>query len=238
MNNDLNKETKQNNRNRFFYSFSFIVALVLISIIYASLAINVGVKINNKKSLSPQTTPIEEKKESLISKDYKPPKEGKTKYKGKGKKPTPKPTPVIPVIVPDDINWKIVFKNINIDNGSVRAVSDAMIMPSNTEVEYEIVLREPGEYYSFTVNVENDGNVDAKIYDIVRSGITTEQEKFLTFEVTYLDGTPISKNDTLLKGKSKTIKVMTKFRDDVSDEDLPSTSQTLKLVYKLIYIQK
>ena len=34
--------------------------LVLISIIYASLAINVGVKVNNKKSLSPQTAPVEE----------------------------------------------------------------------------------------------------------------------------------------------------------------------------------
>ena len=125
-------------------------------------------KRDEKRNIFINYDSLEEKKESLISKDYKPPKEGKTKYKGKGKKPTPKPTPVIPVIVPDDINWKIVFKNINIDNGSVRAVSDAMIMPSNTEVEYEIVLREPGEYYSFTVNVENDGNVDAKIYDIVR----------------------------------------------------------------------
>ncbi|MBR3116617.1 MAG: hypothetical protein IKF36_01930 [Bacilli bacterium] len=224
--------TKKNNRNRFIYAFSLIVVLILVSIIYASLAVNIGIKINKEKALNPDTsTPI----------DVVPipePEPTGTRKRRVIPTPTPIPEPDIPVIVPDDINWKIEFDNLVVKSGSVQAVTDAHILSSKTDIAYEIILTKPGQYYAFSVDIKNEGNLDAKVYESVKTGLSSMQTKYLTYDVTYNDGTPISVDDVLEAGTRKKINVIVKFNDDASEDDLPDYSETLKLTYKITYVEK
>ena len=142
------KEASKNNRNRFVYSFLFIFILILVSIMYASLAINIGTKVKIPKIIEPTDKPV-----NIM------PQTGEesapiTKRSRKRTKVDPV-TPVVPVIEPDDINWKIEFDNVKIDSGSVRAVKDATIDSSKTEITYEVIMTEPGQFYSFKVDILN-----------------------------------------------------------------------------------
>ena len=222
--NDKNIEKKDNDRKRPIFLLFYILILVLVSIAYASLTINYGVKTNIPNIIEPDNTPVptEEKKEIPTSKP----------------KPTPEPEP-IPVIIPDNVDWKIQFENIVIKDGSINAVSPATISSSKTEVNYEVILNEPGDYYGFDVNVSNYGNVDAKIYNIVEKTISERQKQNLNYTVSYKDGTEIKVGDYLNAGETKTITVFIKFRDDnITAEDLPDTAQDLKLSYQMLYVEK
>ena len=220
--NDRNIEKKENDVKRPIYVLFYILILVLVSIAYASLAINYGVKTNIPNIIEPDNTPkpTPEKKEIPTS------------------TPTPAPEP-IPVIIPDNVDWKIQFENIVIKDGSINAVSPATISSSKTEVNYEVILSEPGDYYGFDVNVANHGNVDAKIYNIIEKTISERQMKYLNYIVSYKDGTEIKVGDSLNAGETKTITVFIKFKDDdITAEDLPDTAQDLKLSYQMLYIEK
>ena len=225
------KEASKNNRNRFVYSFLFIFILILVSIMYASLAINIGTKVKIPKIIEPTDKPV-----NIM------PQTGEesapiTKRSRKRTKVDPV-TPVVPVIEPDDINWKIEFDNVKIDNGSVRAVKDATIDSSKTEITYEVIMTEPGQFYSFKVDILNKGNVDAKLYNIIESGMTDEQKRFLKYSVTYDDGTEIKVGDALNKNNKKQLKVYLQFKEDVNPDDLPDGGELITLSYKLEYVQK
>ena len=237
----MNKDIKRNNRDRFMYSIFLIILLIGISIMYASLANNYGVKIKNARPLQPNTgsidKPVETPKEE--PKKYTPtrkPTKPVSPKKEDDKKPDPEPD--IPVIDPTDIDWKIEFENVRVDGDSITPITPAFIADNKIEIYYTVSLKEPGDYYKFNVDISNKGNTDAKIYSIVENGISTAQKKFLTHKVTYLDGSNISVNDTLNAGETKTITVLLKFRDDLNASDLPNQQQVLNISYKVTYIEK
>ena len=55
----------------------------------------------------------------------------------------------------------------------------------NTEITYSINLELPGEYYDFTVDVVNKGTMDAKVSEVNNNQLTEEQQKYLSYQVTY-----------------------------------------------------
>ena len=69
------------------------------------------------------------------------------------------------------------------------------------------------------------------------TSLTTDQQKYLTYTVTYSDGATISTKDYLKKGTSETIRVRVRFRDDLTSADLPSSAETLNLTATLVYVQ-
>ena len=96
----------------------------------------------------------------------------------------------------------------------------------------------PGDYYEFTVDVVNDGNIDAMIDSVVKTPeLTSEQAKYIKYEVTYENGESISTNQTIKSGTSTPIKVMVEYRTDISSSDLPSSTTVLNLKLSLIYVQ-
>lgn len=220
-----NEEKKKNNHIRPVYSLIFIIMLVLVSIAYASLAISLGVRVNKEES----EPVINEITSNRSNKPNTPSSVNK-----KSNKP-----PVIPEVVPrKDLNWKIEFQNINVQEGSVQPIKEATIDETKTGIAYEVLLNEPGDYYSFQADIVNSGTVDAKIYNIIEKGITSIQERFLDYQITYADGTNISIDDTLLAKQTKTINVLIKFKEDLNATDLPSIEQDLNLSYRIIYIEK
>lgn len=242
-----NNDIKNSNRDRFIYSLFFLFVLVLLSIIYASLAVNVGVKINtpkiiepvnDKKEIIPETNPVTEEVTPYYPVKRNKPSKNVTPTPTPTPKPTPEPEPDIPVIDPTDDDWLIEFENVKVYTGSVNAIKSATIAATKTEVDYEVKLSQPGDYYKFDVEIKNKGNLDAKIYNILESGLSTNQKKYLLHQVTYSNGNTIKANDELLSGETKKITVLLKFRDDINSSDLPNQKQDISISYKITYIQK
>lgn len=218
-----------NKRNRFVYSFLFIILLIIITVMYASLASNFAVKMNKSDTINPNTNPIDNKPDDISPTNDN--SSDSTIY-DKGTDSS------LPVIVPDDINWDIRFENIVVSNDSVTAIEDAYILETKTEVVYSINLKNPGEFYEFTVDVVNRGSVDAKLYEIIDNGLTNEEIRYLDYDVKYEDGTSIKIGDSLASGQKEKIKVTVKFKYDLEASDLPNQDKNLNLSYKLVYVEK
>lgn len=132
--------------------------------------------------------------------------------------------------------WNIHFEDITVTTGSV-AGGTSTIQDDSTVVNFQVPLDTPGDFYEFTVNVVNSGSIDAKIGSIVNTGLTTEQQKYLEYIAVYNDGTEIKENDLLNANSSATIKIKVKYRDDITESDLPTEDQTLDLTFNLNYVQ-
>lgn len=134
--------------------------------------------------------------------------------------------------------WNLYFENINITEGSVNAITEPTITDSSkTEITYSVNLNVPGDFYEFTVDVKNDGTLDAMVSEINGNQLTETQKKFLLFEVTYLDGTEVKQNDKLKSGKTETLRIRLEFKKDITAEDLPSETATLTLSVNTCYVQ-
>lgn len=134
------------------------------------------------------------------------------------------------------VEWNIHFENLNVTDGSVTAITPASITgDKQTVINYGVNFSMPGDYYEFTVDVVNDGTLDAVITDVVKAGLNVENEQYLNYEVTYLNGNAISKNQELRVGEKETYKVRVEFDDSSSDllpeEGVPSLNLTFAVTY-------
>ena len=135
--------------------------------------------------------------------------------------------------------WDVHFENVSITEGSVTAnPAPTSNNTTTTEMTYTINFTKPGDFYEFTVDIVNDGTIDAMVDVIANktyaSNGTTEiaLPTYLTSTVTYSDGIAIQPNQELLHGESETIKVRVEFKKDISVSDLPSSGDTT-IVFKL-----
>lgn len=135
-------------------------------------------------------------------------------------------------------SWDIHFENLVIvDNGASAVTTAPTIDSTKTKVSFNITLSKPGDTYEFTVDAVNKGTIDAMLSGFSATSLTTDQQKYLTYTVTYSDGATISTKDYLKKGTSETIRVRVRFRDDLTSADLPSSAETLNLTATFVYVQ-
>ena len=133
-------------------------------------------------------------------------------------------------------SWDIHLDNVKVKSGSVSA--NAPSISGTSSVGFDVELNTPGEFYEFTVDVVNDGSIDAMIDSVVKTPeLTTEQAKYIKYEITYENGESISTKQTLKKGTSTPIKVRVEYRKDLVASDLPSTATELSLKLTLVYVQ-
>jgi len=132
-------------------------------------------------------------------------------------------------------NWDIYLDNVIVRTGSVSANAPSI---SGNNLSFTANLLKPGDYYEFSVDVVNDGSIDAMIDSVVKTPeLTAEQSKFFKFEVTYQNGDPIATKQTL-KTKTRTpLIVRVEFRKDLTAADLPKTTTSLNLKLTLVYVQ-
>ena len=132
--------------------------------------------------------------------------------------------------------WDIYLTNPKVVNGSVS--SDVPVIKSKCSVEFSVVLNMPGDYYEFTVDVVNNGTIDAMIENIIKTPeLTTEQARFLKYEVSYQNGESIDTKQLLEKETAMPIKVRIEYRNDLVSSDLPTGQVVLDLALTLEYIQ-
>ena len=122
--------------------------------------------------------------------------------------------------------WDVHFDNVVVNPDSVSIGTGdtaATIDPTNNcKVDFEVTLSVPGDFYEFTVDVENEGTIDAMIGTLtktlkVNNVVVQETPNYLNYTVTYEDGVEILENHLLAKNTSETLLVHLEFRRDIDD---------------------
>ena len=145
-------------------------------------------------------------------------------------------------------SWDVHFKtgSISVTDGSVsieeNTTQQAATIDSATQVSYAVKLALPGDFYEFTVDVENTGTIDAMIESVSsklgNTEITTGTlPSYLDYSVTYSDGQAITTKQQLNSGDTETIKVRLEFKKDIEATDLPGEATTLNLNFQINYVQ-
>ena len=133
-------------------------------------------------------------------------------------------------------DWDIYLANPKVTNGS--ATTDVPEIKTSSTVEFSTTLNMPGDFYEFTIDVVNAGSIDAMIDNVVKTPeLTTEQAKFLKYEVSYQNGESITTKQLLAKDTTMPIKVKIEYRKDLVASDLPTGQVILDLALTLEYTQ-
>ena len=133
-------------------------------------------------------------------------------------------------------SWDIHLDNVNVNTQSVSGT--APTITGGTTATFSTKLDVPGDFYEFTIDVVNDGTIDAMIESIVKTPtLTTAQAKYLTYEVEYQNGESINTRQLVEKNSFVRLKVRIEFRKDVTADVLPSTAETLNLSFTVVYTQ-
>lgn len=140
--------------------------------------------------------------------------------------------------------WNIHWENVEVKEGSVTATTPAEIVDADrTIVEYSIVLEKPGDFYEFTVDAKNDGDIDGMITNISNELLDDNEDaisplpSFLIYTVTYSDGKEIEENHLLKANRSEKYKVVVKFNPSITEDELPGEDQTLNFRFSVTYQQ-
>lgn len=138
----------------------------------------------------------------------------------------------------NNASWNVHFDNLAVTSGSVSATKAAAIDSATTTIDYNVELTKPGDFYEFTVDVTNTGTIDAKLGDTpILNGVSTEQDVYTNYTVTYSDNTAIKANDKLAAGATKKLKVRVDFDKNITNSQLPTDAQTLNLTFAMNYVQ-
>ena len=142
-----------------------------------------------------------------------------------------------------DARWDIHFNNVVINPNSVELSTGntaATISTSTTEVTYAVTLKEPGDFYEFTVDAVNSGSMDAMI-DTISSKMGGEEittlPNYMEYYVTYSDGIALAPNQYLKAGETETYKVHIGFKKDINASDLTGQVENKTLSFSVTYVQ-
>ena len=134
-----------------------------------------------------------------------------------------------------DASWNVHFDSVQVNPYSVPINP---IITDNNKITFSADLTTPGDFYKFTVDIVNEGSIDAMIESIAQvPELTTEQKKYLRYEVEYIDGTSINDSQLLKSGETKTISILFSYRNDIPVSDLPNTETDFDLEIVLVYVQ-
>ncbi len=133
-------------------------------------------------------------------------------------------------------NWEVYFDSPVENVGG--ANYDWIPGSKSKTLSFNVTLNNPGDKLKFTIDVVNGGSIDAVIESIVKlPELTSDQAKYIKYEITYVDGTSISESQYLAVGSRKKVQVEVAYRNDISVNDLPTSATTLNLSIKLICSQ-
>ncbi len=135
-------------------------------------------------------------------------------------------------------SWDVHFENIQVKEGSITP-STAATITNDTTVTFSAQLEEPGEFYEFTVDVVNEGTMNAMIESFqVLPVLTQEQQNYFDYIVEYEDETPIANNHKLDAGDSETIRVAFIYKTLQDTSLYPTEDQDLTISVTIDYVQK
>ena len=140
-----------------------------------------------------------------------------------------------------NIHWD--SDSIKVKNGSVTAPTPE-VSNDEQEVSYTINFTKPGDFYEFTIDAINEGNIDGMVginslIPIIKDETGEEKSlpSYLKYTLTYSDGKPIEQYHLLKASETESFKVKIEFRTDINPEDLPDKPESLDVSTEVPYKQ-
>ena len=132
--------------------------------------------------------------------------------------------------------WDVHFANYSLGANTSGNYAQPSITDNGTKLTISKIGLSAGTEVEYYVDVVNAGSIDARLSGLVKSNLTTEQKKYLSYTVTYGFNTPIKENDLLKAGTSERIRILVVYSDDKTLA--PTTQQTISnLTFRLDYVQ-
>ena len=135
--------------------------------------------------------------------------------------------------------WSVKFTTITEVKNDGTIVTNPTVT-GDTALTFAEKLNTPGDEYIFTVKVENQGTIDAMLSaNPILSGLE-DMSSYLEYSVKYVDGASVEKGNLLKAGKEDVIKVVLRFKKDISDTDLAGLSTadvTKTMTFSMTYVQ-
>ena len=132
--------------------------------------------------------------------------------------------------------WDVHFANYSLGANTSGNYAQPSITDNGTKLTISKIALGAGTEVEYYVDVVNAGTIDARLSGLVKSNLTTEQEKYLSYTVTYGFNTPIKENDLLKAGTSERIRILVVYSNDKTLA--PTTQQTISnLTFRLDYVQ-
>lgn len=134
------------------------------------------------------------------------------------------------------ITWDVHFENFEeLYDNTVSATHT--LTNNNTSLTYNVNLKKPGDIFEFTIDVVNNGNIDAMLSNIGKNGLTAAQQQVMDYNVTYLDGTTPAVKDSLKIGEVETFVISVKTKANITNAQLNATDTNLSLTFNPTYAQ-
>ena len=133
-------------------------------------------------------------------------------------------------------NWDVHLANVQLNSSSATTTAPTITDPKTAT--FSTTLTKPGDFYEFTIDVVNNGSIDAMIDSVTKTPeLSATQKKYLNYIVEYQNGEAITTKQLVLKNSFVRLKVKLEYRNDITTSDLPSTSETLSLSFTVNYTQ-
>lgn len=134
--------------------------------------------------------------------------------------------------------WDIHFENVIVKEGSVEPIKKPTIDNTRHSVDFSFELNLPGDFFEFTVDIANVGTMSAMIDSIVKTPeLTAEQKKYLKYTIEYPSSVQIAPKDVIMFNSFMRIKVRVEYRTDISENDLPTSYESLNLGFVINFVQ-
>ena len=146
----------------------------------------------------------------------------------------------------DSASWDVHWANIEVTQGSVSgdAVTQAPTISANgSTINYHIRLKNPGDFYEFTVDAVNAGTLDAMVDNILLTESGNEvaigdTPDYLIQTICYAeDNAEILPNQLLEAGTSEKFKFRLEYKSDFDQSKLPDEPVSLSYSFKTSYKQ-
>ena len=140
----------------------------------------------------------------------------------------------------DAAKWGIKFENLTSGTKTGDAIvnNEATIASDKVTINnIDVTLKTPGDSVTYTVDLVNEGTINAEISNIKVPELTEEQKRYIDFKVTYDNGEEVTQGDILNSETTKNLTIKIEFKKDVEASDLPSEAQQISLSYKLDFVQ-
>ena len=141
----------------------------------------------------------------------------------------------------DPANFDIYFTNLSqptLKGEASVSGTPTLATKGVTISNMNVTLKKPNDSVVYTVDIKNDGDIDAEIENLVLPTFTNAQQELFDFTVVYTNGgQAVSIGDTLAKGETRNVTITFKYKDITDESLLPSTAQQISLSYQIIYKQ-
>lgn len=82
-------------------------------------------------------------------------------------------------------------------------------------IDYEAMLNKPGDFYELNFDVVNSTKYDIEIADYIYN----ESDEYITYELSYADGTKIKNGDIIKAGENKKLKYKVSYVNPIVEKN-------------------